>query len=324
MAELIVPAYLAGDGPRAQSGHSGDAARWEASRRLLLDAVARDGSFLDVGCANGHLLECLRRWAAEEGVALDPWGVEISEELADLARERLPAWRGQIFVDYALNWRPPRRFDFVRTNVDYVPSQRRPEFLRRLLADVVEPGGRLIVGVFNEETDDAGWKVPWRRGDSRSQAARNVPIRTRPSSCDALSGSTPGHGRKGAAPGEVGRCGWGASFTCGCGAVGLRRGASPCRAQGGVAPVPTCRARGVCDRPSGRSTLRRSPGDVGVRDRPDRGARRRAGHRGARRTALQPSPARASSPSTLGTATGASRPFRWSRPRATTATSRIR
>jgi SAM-dependent methyltransferase len=155
MAELIVPAYLAGDSPRAQSGHSGDASRWEAARRLLLEAVTTDGSFLDVGCANGHLLECLRRWAAEDGLALDPWGVEISGELADLARERLPAWRGQIFVGNALDWRAPRRFDFVRTNVDYVPSRRRPEFLRRLLADVVEPGGRLIVGVFNEETDDA-------------------------------------------------------------------------------------------------------------------------------------------------------------------------
>ncbi len=121
MAELIVPAYLAGDNPRAQSGHSGDAARWEGARRLLLDAVAADGSFLDVGCANGHLLECLRRWAAEDGVALDPWGVEISGDLAGLARERLPAWREQIFVGNALDWRPPRRFDFVRTNVDYVP-----------------------------------------------------------------------------------------------------------------------------------------------------------------------------------------------------------
>ena len=29
MAELVVPAYLAGDKPRAQSGHSGDAIRWE-------------------------------------------------------------------------------------------------------------------------------------------------------------------------------------------------------------------------------------------------------------------------------------------------------
>jgi SAM-dependent methyltransferase len=155
MADLIVPAYLAGDNPRAQSGHSGDAARWEGARRLLLDAVDADGAFLDVGCANGHLLECLQGWAAEEGVTLDPYGLEISRELADLARERLPRWRGRIFVGNALDWRPPRRFDFVRTNVDYAPASRRAELLRRLLADVVEPSGRLIVGVFNEEADRA-------------------------------------------------------------------------------------------------------------------------------------------------------------------------
>jgi SAM-dependent methyltransferase len=155
MAELIVPAYLAGDNPRAQSGHSGDAARWEGARRLLLDAVDADGALLDVGCANGHLMECLHRWAAEEGLELDPWGVDISSELVALAQERLPAWREQIFVGNALDWRPPRRFDFVRTNVGYVPAHRRTDLLRRLLADVVEPGGRLIVGVFNEETEHA-------------------------------------------------------------------------------------------------------------------------------------------------------------------------
>jgi SAM-dependent methyltransferase len=155
MADLIVPAYLAGDNPRAQSGHSGDVVRWKGARRLLLDAVDGDGSFLDVGCANGHLMECLHRWAAEDGVELDPWGIEISSELAALARERLPAWREQVFAGNALDWRPPRRFDFVRTNVGYVPAQRRPDLLRRLLVDVVEPGGRLIVGVFNEETEHA-------------------------------------------------------------------------------------------------------------------------------------------------------------------------
>jgi SAM-dependent methyltransferase len=155
MADLIVPAYLAGDNPRAQSGHSGDAVRWEGARRLLLDAVDADGSFLDVGCANGHLMECLQRWAAEEGTNVEPYGLEISRGLADVASERLPRWRERIFVGNALDWRPPRRFDFVRTNVDYAPPHRRPDLLRRLLDDVVEPGGRLIVGVFNEETAHA-------------------------------------------------------------------------------------------------------------------------------------------------------------------------
>ena len=155
MAELVVPTYLAGDNPRAQSGHSGDATRWEGARRLILDAADRDGSLLDIGCANGHLMESLHTWAAEDGIRLEPWGIDISSELVALARERLPQWRDRIFVGNAVDWRPPRRFAFVRTGVDYVPSHRRPDYLRHLLVDVVQPGGRLIVGVFNEETGHA-------------------------------------------------------------------------------------------------------------------------------------------------------------------------
>lgn len=155
MAELVVPAYLAGDNPRAQSGHSGDAIRWEGARRLILDAVDHDGSFLDVGCANGHLMESLHTWAAEGGIHLDLWGIDISAELVALARERLPQWRDHIFLGNALDWRPPRRFAFVRTGVDYVPRHRRSNFLQHLLAEVVEPGGRLIIGVFNEEASQA-------------------------------------------------------------------------------------------------------------------------------------------------------------------------
>jgi len=155
MADLVVPAYLAGDNPRAQSGHSGDAQRWEGARRLLLDAVERPGSFLDIGCANGHLMECVHVWAAEEGIDLEPWGLEISGQLAELARRRLPRWRDRIYVGNALEWRPPRRFTYVRTSLGYVPAGRREELLRHLLDDVVARNGRLIVGVFNEEVDRA-------------------------------------------------------------------------------------------------------------------------------------------------------------------------
>ena len=153
MADLVVPTYLAGTSPRAQSGHSGDEERWEGARRLILDAVHADGSFLDVGCANGHLMECVHRWAAEDGLRLEPWGMEISVELATLARERLPRWAERIFVGNALSWRPPAPFDYVRTSLDYVPKPRRADLLAHLLRSAVSPGGRLIVGVFNEEVE---------------------------------------------------------------------------------------------------------------------------------------------------------------------------
>jgi SAM-dependent methyltransferase len=117
-------------------------------------AVDRDGAFLDVGCANGFLMESVRAWGIEDGYEIRPYGLEISPELAALARRRLPRWADRIFVGNAREWNAGRRFDFVRTGLDYVPPTRRRELVEHLLEHVVAPGGRLIVGVFNEEKRD--------------------------------------------------------------------------------------------------------------------------------------------------------------------------
>ena len=89
---IITPAYLAADTPWEQSGKSGDECLWAYGRSLICDAIHRDGSFLDVGCANGFLMESVERWAAVRGRRIEPYGLDISPELADLARSRLPAW----------------------------------------------------------------------------------------------------------------------------------------------------------------------------------------------------------------------------------------
>jgi SAM-dependent methyltransferase len=146
---VLEPAYLAADNPRAQSGHSGDEQRWEYARRLIMDAVTGDGTFLDVGCASGHLMECVADWGALDGHAVEPYGVEISSALADLARHRCPQWVDRIWTANAMGWLPPRRFDVVRTGF-YVPPPRRRDYVRHLLAHVVAPGGRLVIGVHNE------------------------------------------------------------------------------------------------------------------------------------------------------------------------------
>jgi SAM-dependent methyltransferase len=154
VAELIVPAYLSAETPWEQSGKSGDVAGWERGRRPIMAAVDRDGTFLDVGCSNGFLMESVRRWGAENGQDVEPYGLEISPELAALARQRLPEWADRIFVGNAREWLPQRRFDFVRTGLDYAPPTRRRELVEHLLENVVARGGRLIVGVFNEEKDE--------------------------------------------------------------------------------------------------------------------------------------------------------------------------
>ena len=50
-----------------------------------------------------------------------------------------------IFVGNAFTWQPPTRFDFVRTELEYVPEERQRAFLDRLLAEFVTTGGRLIL-----------------------------------------------------------------------------------------------------------------------------------------------------------------------------------
>jgi SAM-dependent methyltransferase len=154
IAAVITPAYLAGDNPRAQSGRSGDDAGWTHARGLLAEAIDRDGTFLDIGCASGYLMETLARWCRARGHVIEPFGLDIAPELADLARHRLPQWADRIFVGNAIDWTPPRRFDFVRTGLEYVPPRRQRDLIARLLGETVAPGGRLIIGTFNEERDE--------------------------------------------------------------------------------------------------------------------------------------------------------------------------
>src|SRR5258708_11864441 len=146
----LTSVYLAGDNPRAQSGFTGDQTHWTQARSLIAEAINRDGAFLDIGCANGFLLECLVGWADEKGHRVDPYGLDISAGLIELARKRLPQWADRLFVGNAIDWDPPQRYEFVRTGLEYVPQRRRADLIRRLLEQVVQPGGRLIIGTCNE------------------------------------------------------------------------------------------------------------------------------------------------------------------------------
>jgi hypothetical protein len=109
--------YLAGTNPRQQSGFGRDERDWERFRRPIVAPIETDGSFLDIGCANGLLMESVVTWAREDGHLVEPYGLDISEKLAELARQRLPQWRDRIFVGNARFWEPPARFDFVRTEL---------------------------------------------------------------------------------------------------------------------------------------------------------------------------------------------------------------
>ena len=89
--------YLSYRDPLRQSGYGGGPINWRKKRGVVLEAVESDGTFLDVGCANGYLLECLVAWAHERGVRLIPYGLDIGERLVHLAQQRLPQWASHFF-----------------------------------------------------------------------------------------------------------------------------------------------------------------------------------------------------------------------------------
>jgi SAM-dependent methyltransferase len=151
---VLETAYLSHDEPWRQSGMSGPADRWISLRRPVADCIDRSGSLLDVGCANGYLLECCMEWVGQRGLRVDPYGLDISARLIELARRRLPRHADHFFVGNAYEWQPPRRFDFVRTELVYVPAEHEREFVRRLLRDYLSPGGKLLVANYAEDMPD--------------------------------------------------------------------------------------------------------------------------------------------------------------------------
>jgi 2-polyprenyl-3-methyl-5-hydroxy-6-metoxy-1,4-benzoquinol methylase len=98
---------------------------------------------MDIGCANGLLLESLIRWAYEESFVIRPHGIDLVPELIELARKRFPEDRDSFEVANAFHWSPKRQYDFVRTNLEYVPQSDWTTFVR-LQHAAVAPGGRLI------------------------------------------------------------------------------------------------------------------------------------------------------------------------------------
>lgn len=140
--------YLTSKNPYRQSGMTADAARWERGRRPITRAFHKSGTFLDIGSANGMLMESAVAWALEDGIQIEPYGLEISPGLVELAKHRLPQWRDCIFHGNALDWTPPFRFDLVRASIEYVPPGRERHFVDRLLREFVAPDGRLIVAAY--------------------------------------------------------------------------------------------------------------------------------------------------------------------------------
>jgi SAM-dependent methyltransferase len=152
---LLETAYLQGREPWQQSGfglHTPHTpAEWEAERRPIADCMDAPGAFLDIGCANGYLLETVLGWTSARGIAIDPYGLDLSAALVALARQRLPRHAEHLFVGNGWTWDPPRRFDYVRTELVYVPEEFFGPYVARLQERFLTPGGRLLIAEYRSK-----------------------------------------------------------------------------------------------------------------------------------------------------------------------------
>ena len=146
-------AYLEQDDPIRQSGFSGGAVRWRSERGPILDAVESDGDLLDIGCANGYLLECLMNWGCECGLKLIPHGLDQGSRLIELARRRLPEHSDNFHVGNSWDWTPRRRYRYVYMLYDCLPLDYLAEGVQRLMDRIVAPQGRLIIGAYGSKSD---------------------------------------------------------------------------------------------------------------------------------------------------------------------------
>ncbi len=175
IAALLEEAYLETDDPYAQSGKGGSAADWEVGRCVIAEAIDSPGTFLDTCCAYGLLMETPAEWAPVE-----PFGLDISEKLVELARRRLPQWQDRIWVGDARTWTPPHRFDYVYVLPDITRPQLQREMVRHLTAAAVAPGGRLIAGHHLSAANDDLDVVPlWERLRSWGFAVGGQAVRAR-------------------------------------------------------------------------------------------------------------------------------------------------
>jgi SAM-dependent methyltransferase len=154
LKERLESAYLESDEPWKQSGFSGPEERWVDCRRPIADCVETSGTFLDIGCANGYLLECLMRWTAENEISIVPYGLDLSERLAALARKRLPDFATNIYLGNGLTWKPALRFDYVRTELCYVPAELAKRYVEHILKDLLMEKGRLLVAEYRSRRDE--------------------------------------------------------------------------------------------------------------------------------------------------------------------------
>lgn len=148
LKDELETAYIRNEEPWEQSGYYGSEELWTAARKPVADCVEDSGSFLDIGCANGYLLECILKWTSKRNLEIIPYGIDLAEKLIKMAKERLPEYAGNLYTGNGWDWENPVRFDYVRTELVYVPEHLQNKYLDRILKTYLTENGKLLVAEY--------------------------------------------------------------------------------------------------------------------------------------------------------------------------------
>jgi SAM-dependent methyltransferase len=125
---------------------------WKAARYFVTEAIHKDGTFLDVGCANGFLMKCLLSWSNN---SITPYGVDNRAEVIEKAKLLFPEITnnfvhldGDNLKDLETK-KMPLSYDFVYRNywkLDTDEKYTKEQILT--LLDHTKEGGRSIIGMY--------------------------------------------------------------------------------------------------------------------------------------------------------------------------------
>lgn len=136
-----------------EANSGGEYERWKQVRQFIVQAIHKDGTFFDIGCANGFLMKSLMHWSRHH---LIPYGIDNRDEAIKNAKLLLPEYTENfqcIDGDHleGLEERGmPLKYDFVYRNYwkrDVDTSEKVRTIVTKLW-EHVNDNGRMILGVY--------------------------------------------------------------------------------------------------------------------------------------------------------------------------------
>jgi hypothetical protein len=101
-------------------------------------------------------MEMVHKWAAAIGFEIEVHGLDISEGLLELAKNRLPQWKDRFYLGNAFFWKPEQKFDYIHIGgLGGVPIDDERKFFDYLMENYLADGGRLILGPFWQSANDS-------------------------------------------------------------------------------------------------------------------------------------------------------------------------